>query len=387
MSVYFITGKLGAGKTLASVGRIREYLLQGRAVATNLDLNVEHLLPKWQKDINITRLPDKPNIYDLEMLPVPYEGEYNENKTGALVLDECGTWFNTREYRDKSRQPLINKLLHIRKAGWDVFFIIQHIEMIDKQVREGLGELIVTCQRMDKLALPLVTPLLKLVGVNARPPKIHIAIVKYGMSQYAPVVDRWVYKGTDLYAAYDTRQTFGTNDCGVNSMLSPFLVFGSQITKQKYKADANANAKNNIIKILRNNRKFFFLLGGLFSGYALATTAQPPKPETTKTASLEVPGTKTDTVDESNLLDNIRINASVKTNKGMEYYFWDDKSETAYIPENSGFSIININECKAKLMLENKTTLITCHSKFSNGAGSGVMPATAERENSNTTKF
>jgi hypothetical protein len=387
MSVYFITGKLGAGKTLASVGRIREYLLQGRAVATNLDLNVEHLLPKWQKDINITRLPDKPNIDDLEMLPVPYEGEYNENKTGALVLDECGTWFNTREYRDKSRQPLINKLLHIRKAGWDVFFIIQHIEMIDKQVREGLGELIVTCQRMDKLALPLVTPLLKLIGVNARPPKIHIAIVKYGMSQYAPVVDRWVYKGTDLYAAYDTRQTFGTNDCGVNSMLSPFLVFGSQITKQKYKADANANAKNNIIKILRNNRKFFFLLGGLFSGYALASTSQPPKPETDKISSLERPGTKTDTIKVELPLDNIRINATVRTSKGMEYYFWDDKQDKAYIPENNGFIIRNIDECKAKLVHATSTSIITCNSKFSSGAGSGVMPATAERQNSNTTKF
>jgi hypothetical protein len=385
MSVYFITGKLGAGKTLASVGRIREYLKQGRAVATNLDLNVEHLLPKWQKDINITRLPDKPNIDDLEMLPVPYEGEYNENKTGALVLDECGTWFNTREYRDKSRQPLINKLLHIRKAGWDVFFIIQHIEMIDKQVREGLGELIVTCQRMDKLALPLVTPLLKLVGINARPPKIHIAIVKYGMSQYAPVVDRWVYKGTDLYAAYDTRQTFGTNDCGVNSMLSPFLVFGSQITKQKYKADANENAKSNIFKILRNNRKFFFLLGGLVTGYAVALPTQPPESETAQSDLL--PGTKPDNVKTEIALPNIRINATVRTTDGLEYYFWDDKEHQSYTPENHGFIVRTLDECKAKLIHPETTTIITCYSKFSDDAGSGVMPATAKVENSTTMRF
>ena len=37
MAVYFITGKLGSGKSIAAVGKIRDYLNEGRAVATNLD--------------------------------------------------------------------------------------------------------------------------------------------------------------------------------------------------------------------------------------------------------------------------------------------------------------------------------------------------------------
>ncbi|HGS4937265.1 TPA: zonular occludens toxin domain-containing protein, partial [Vibrio parahaemolyticus] len=38
-SVYFVTGKLGSGKTLTAVGKIREAFMRGVPVATNLDIN------------------------------------------------------------------------------------------------------------------------------------------------------------------------------------------------------------------------------------------------------------------------------------------------------------------------------------------------------------
>ncbi len=44
MAVNFLTGKLGSGKTLCVVGKIRDYLKQGRRVATNLDLNLTAML-------------------------------------------------------------------------------------------------------------------------------------------------------------------------------------------------------------------------------------------------------------------------------------------------------------------------------------------------------
>ena len=40
MAVYVVTGKLGNGKTLITVGRIRDALAQGCRVATNLDLDL-----------------------------------------------------------------------------------------------------------------------------------------------------------------------------------------------------------------------------------------------------------------------------------------------------------------------------------------------------------
>lgn len=38
MPAYVITGKLGAGKSLVAVSRIQQYILQGRKVATNVNL-------------------------------------------------------------------------------------------------------------------------------------------------------------------------------------------------------------------------------------------------------------------------------------------------------------------------------------------------------------
>ena len=44
MAVYVVTGKLGAGKTLVAVGKIKDKLNQGCKVATNLDLNLDKLI-------------------------------------------------------------------------------------------------------------------------------------------------------------------------------------------------------------------------------------------------------------------------------------------------------------------------------------------------------
>ena len=49
MSVYCVTGKLGNGKTLVSVGRIRDALKKGLRVATNLDINLLALSKKKPK--------------------------------------------------------------------------------------------------------------------------------------------------------------------------------------------------------------------------------------------------------------------------------------------------------------------------------------------------
>jgi len=55
MAVYFLTGKLGSGKTLCAVGKIRDYLEEGRAVATNLDLNLDELLNKIASDPTVAQ--------------------------------------------------------------------------------------------------------------------------------------------------------------------------------------------------------------------------------------------------------------------------------------------------------------------------------------------
>ena len=132
MAVYFITGKLGAGKTLCAVGRIKEYLQTGRTVATNLDLQLDNMFPETSKQSAI-RLPDKPRLSDFEDLG---KGciEEDESKYGLIVLDELGTWFNSRNWRDKGRLDVIDWFLHARKMHWDIFFIVQSIDSLDGQL-------------------------------------------------------------------------------------------------------------------------------------------------------------------------------------------------------------------------------------------------------------
>jgi len=204
MAVYFITGKLGSGKTLVTIGKIKEYLMAGKKVATNLDLNIEKLAKRNSK-ATFYRLPDKPRIEDLEVIG---EGSDNvdESTFGLIVLDECGTWLNTRSYRDKSRQQFIDWMLHSRKLGWDILFIIQDISTIDKQVRDNLCEYLVICRRLDRMGVPFLTTFLKYtLGICVTMSKIHTAKVYYSDTAVGKPEDRWTYQGKNLYSAYDTR--------------------------------------------------------------------------------------------------------------------------------------------------------------------------------------
>lgn len=226
MAIYVVTGKLRSGKTLSCVGKIREALLEGRRVATNLDLKLEALLPHDHRTAEVLRLPDKPTVADLQALPPGHDGEYREESFGLIVLDELGAWLNTRTWGDKERQPVIDWLLHSGKRRWDVYFIIQNLSMLDKQVREGLAEFVVYCRRLDRVRVPFVGGMLATLGIDLRPPKVHIGTVKYGADRDAMTVDRWWFRGRDLYAGYDTQQRFTADGPGLHSMLTPWHVCG-----------------------------------------------------------------------------------------------------------------------------------------------------------------
>lgn len=239
MAVYFVTGKLGAGKSLAAVGRIRDYLEKGRRVATNLDIYPEKMLNKKSRAV-IHRLPDKPRVQDLEQMGLGYEGDaYRENAFGLLVLDELGTWFNSRTWQDKERAQVIDWFLHARKYRWDVLFIVQDISIIDKQLRDTLCEHLVVCRRLDRLPLPLVGPLLKLFTFGYfKLPQVHIASVYYGDSEQSIRSERWIYRAKDLYPAYSTEQVFAQDNLiledGPVDMRSSYSVLSAWHVRGRY---------------------------------------------------------------------------------------------------------------------------------------------------------
>jgi len=234
VSVYILTGKLGGGKTLCAVHKINEALREGRRVATNLDLHLRRL-PSVGRDnrrARVVRLPDRPTSSDIDSLGYGVSGvrndaeaksAYDETKFGLLVLDECGTWLNAREWQDSDRRALLDLLLHIRKKLWHVFLIIQDVSMLDKQVRKAIAEHVVYCRNLSNFTVPGVSAISKLfTDKPVKLPRAHVAMVKYGDQQHSITVDRWWYNGADLFGAYDTTQVFRQDyEHGLFSVLPP----------------------------------------------------------------------------------------------------------------------------------------------------------------------
>jgi hypothetical protein len=235
MAVYIVTGKLGGGKTLIAVGMIRDALREGRKVATNIDLWLEEMLPWKSQAVICYRLPDKLSAESFDVIGhgneefVEVRGRklYDEKRNGLIVLDEGGLSMNSRDFREQGRKEFIQWCIHSRKKGWDVVIIVQHFDTLDKQIRDMFGEHIVYCLRFDRMAVPIIGGLLKLIGLSGKGAKAHLAVCKYGQSADAPISWRKVFKGADLYFAYDTRQQyFPSDDEAVYQLLSPWHIKG-----------------------------------------------------------------------------------------------------------------------------------------------------------------
>jgi len=248
MAVYAITGKLGAGKGKAAIDQIRKYLREGKRVATNCDLFLENLMPERDKS-TVIRVPDKPAAVDLYMIgsgnrfiqfePILEHSKsgisakapspkllpgFDEQHNGALVLDECGSWLNTRNFQDKGRAEMLEWAIHARKYGWDIFFIMQNIAQVDKQLRDSLLEYVVRLNRLDRMKVPLLSPTIAFLTAGASSgsmPRLHIGVVRLGSSPDGLVADRWYFRGDDLNNAYNTTQVFSDSyPHGTHSLLS-----------------------------------------------------------------------------------------------------------------------------------------------------------------------
>lgn len=243
MAVYLVQGKLGTGKSKFCVYMARQAMYYGRRVAGNLDIKTELLCPKYP--LGYVRVPDKPTAFDLDAIGHGNPDSYNEQKNGMLILDELGTWLNSRSFQDKSRAEILDWFIHARKKGWDVYLIVQDAVMIDKQVREALVEYTATCMRMDKVKIPWIGPILNFVGQSYNDiagirepstwgylPFFHLVTARLGEGQNKVVAERWTYKGRDLEAAYDTRQIFRSDyEHATYSVLPPW---GFSIAKSRF---------------------------------------------------------------------------------------------------------------------------------------------------------
>jgi len=228
MPVYIVHGGLGSGKTLASVGRLRDYAALGNRIAGNIDINLEAFGSSPNSKTVYTRVPDRPTAFDLEALGYGKpEDDFDEENNGLLVLDEIATWLNSRTWNEKGRAALIDWFVHARKYGWDIIFLVQFPEMMDSQIREALSDYLVDCSRLDRISIPVVSSVSKHFTRSGRPvrlPKVHIATLWYKGKIKA---DRWVYRATDLYSSYNTKQVISDDyPNGAHTLLSRWHLEG-----------------------------------------------------------------------------------------------------------------------------------------------------------------
>ena len=201
-----LTGKRGEGKSKVAVKMIRDYLRQGRVVATNLDLKLEGLLSPLS-DTTAIRLPDHPTAVHLESLPLGNPCPTKESRNGLLVLDEVSTFLNSREWNDKGRKAFISWLAQSRKFGWDLVLICQHPRMVDAQIRDSLCEMLGVARNLNKISVPFLSPVWSLITGNPlRFPAFHFVSLFYGFAKNAPKAGQFFFNGSDLHAGYDTLQ-------------------------------------------------------------------------------------------------------------------------------------------------------------------------------------
>lgn len=219
--IYGIFGQPGVGKSTVAVDRaIIEYAAAGRRVCANFPMDFAPICSRKGTKLSkavVEVIPDRPSRAALDLIGF---GGVSEEKAGLLIIDEAGIWLNARTWAGKEREAVIDWLTQSRKRYWDIILIAQSVHMLDKQVREAVCEGIARIRRTDRV---------KFLGV--RLPRLHIGVVRYGIDQNSPVLERWFYRGTMAHKCFGSYRLFGADS-------THYSVLPAELSKLRYVVDA-----------------------------------------------------------------------------------------------------------------------------------------------------
>ncbi|MDJ6368640.1 hypothetical protein LEA60_26350 [Salmonella enterica] len=170
MSVYFTNGGLGAGKGIYAAFIASQYYNnpdKNIRLATNYPLDTFRLGKNSDKFVTV--LPCNVRVEDLENLGDGSPSSYKDN-FGALILDECSEFLNSRDFKRTDRLKMLHWFKHARKHHWDVYFIVQNYDALDSQVREDLKEYMVFLRDLSKIRIPFYSSYKEMFG-NKQPRK------------------------------------------------------------------------------------------------------------------------------------------------------------------------------------------------------------------------
>lgn len=172
MSIHFISGKPGGGKTLYGMKLLIEELIYGqRLIITNIAVNLGRLNEYLQKEhpkqsIDLRRrmkiLTDEQcsefwkhrRLYLDEPCEMDGVKQVPVDEVGCFfILDELHLFFNARKWMDTG-DDCLHYLSQHRKLGDDVVCITQHVENVDKQFRSVAQDFtVITNGHLQKIGL------------------------------------------------------------------------------------------------------------------------------------------------------------------------------------------------------------------------------------------
>ncbi|WP_370618264.1 zonular occludens toxin domain-containing protein [Citrobacter meridianamericanus] len=218
MAIYVTQGELGAGKGIFGAYIMSLYYNDGDSevkCAANYPFYTEHLGSRSSKSITV--LPCNVRSSDLNALGMGSPDAYKD-KFGVLILDECASFLNSRDYRDSDRKKILEWLIHARKHHWDVYLLVQHPDMLDSQVREALIENLVILNRLDHIRIPFISSFMEMTrpkdyGINKSKKSIlpHLVQARFyykKKGQHDKPFNSLTFRAKHFYPCYDTDYKF-----------------------------------------------------------------------------------------------------------------------------------------------------------------------------------
>ncbi|WP_105188900.1 zonular occludens toxin domain-containing protein [Pseudoalteromonas sp. T1lg48] len=395
MSCWFIEGRRGGGKSKYAVRMIRGRLRNGRAVATNLNLNLDKLVPGGKTPV--IRLPDRPRSEDFLALGKAYPEldpdkpeTYDESKFGLVVVDEMLVSFNSRGWKDKDRQACVDWFVQSRKFGWHLVFIGQDVEAVDKQLRQALITEIYSCRASTAIfgrgmANTIIQLLAKLFTLGKGIPKFHVCRFYDGQQLKRKSDGVEYFRLNELHSCYQTGQQFNL-DLVVNKkgdlvdMRSIYSVLPDSYLYPWYHATGDKPVSETTEQLPQREQPkekiiqpWHYVVGAIsavFLYFGLGSddpeAAEQVATATTQTSTLNTVASAlvpNSTQAATSVEPEIYITCSVQNiNTGVFDYCFE-KNGKPFHPNDAGFAINQIKACSAQLIdpFDNTKINVTCN--------------------------
>lgn len=153
--ITIVDGPLGSGKTMYGTADIEAALWRRRPVATNIELvgdwperiAAQHLTMGRHLRRRRARVAEELSrfyFYSDDVMDVLFAdidadalGRPLQENEGLMVIDEAHSVLNNRLFNEEGRKEVVDRVRQLRKRAWECEVITQHVESVDKHVRDA----------------------------------------------------------------------------------------------------------------------------------------------------------------------------------------------------------------------------------------------------------